>query len=60
MEKQAEEQPVQTEKCGGNNNDCKGEAQAPHTCPYLSEINDDEETLCTCCKYCEQECADAI
>lgn len=28
-----------------------------HTCPYAVEINDDHETLCTCCPHCEAQCA---
>ena len=30
-------------------------AQAPHTCPYDVEINDDYD-LCTCCEECESDC----
>jgi len=36
---------------------CKGAGCDPHLCPYASEINDDHETLCTCCEDCEHECA---
>ena len=32
-------------------------ARPPHTCPFSSEINDDNETLCDCCDECEYECA---
>lgn len=32
------------------------EKTKPHPCPYLAEIHDDEETFCTCCKECEDEC----
>lgn len=32
----------------------------PHTCPYDEDINDDHETLCHCCRACEQECCDDI
>jgi hypothetical protein len=28
-----------------------------HTCPFAEEINDDSETLCNCCPYCEYQCA---
>ncbi len=38
-------------KCGQN------AGQAPHTCPYSEDINDDHETLCTCCDYCTDQCA---
>lgn len=34
----------------------KNEKTEPHTCPYKEEINDDYESLCTCCKDCEHEC----
>lgn len=39
---------------------CPNPAAAPHQCPYLVEIDEDRETLCTCCKDCERECADDI
>jgi hypothetical protein len=42
------------EKCNVN------EAQEEHICPYKAEINDDTETLCTCCEERKQECADDI
>ena len=35
---------------------CGNEATAPHTCPFASEIQDDE-TLCNCCPDCAHECA---
>ena len=38
-------------------NPCPNQGQADHTCPYAEEINGDEETLCNCCKECENECA---
>jgi len=28
-----------------------------HTCPFKSDVHDDNETLCTCCKYCTHQCA---
>jgi hypothetical protein len=28
-----------------------------HTCPYSEEINNDYETLCSCCSYCQSQCA---
>ena len=37
-------------KCG------KNPAAKPHTCPIREEIQDDYETLCTCCPSCESEC----
>jgi hypothetical protein len=36
---------------------CDNEAEPEHTCPYASEIYDDEETLCTCCEQCSYQCA---
>ena len=36
---------------------CTGEATDPHTCPYKEDINDDHETLCTCCENCQNGCA---
>lgn len=35
-------------------------ANAMHTCPYQSEINDDNETECDCCDVCQQDCCDDI
>ena len=29
---------------------------APHTCPFKSDINGDNETLCRCCSDCEHNC----
>lgn len=31
-----------------------------HTCPYKVEINDDNETLCTCCDHCRSVCAEEV
>jgi len=39
---------------------CGNQATEPHPCPYREEINDDSETLCTCCQECAQECANDI
>lgn len=35
----------------------KNPAEVPHSCPFQAEINDDSETLCTCCDDCAHECA---
>lgn len=36
---------------------CKrNDAQEEHTCPYQSEINDDNESLCDCCDECTDNC----
>lgn len=32
-------------------------AQAPHSCPYASEIHNNDEEYCTCCDECEHQCA---
>ena len=36
---------------------CNNTDEEPHTCPYAEDINDDHETLCTCCADCQYECA---
>jgi hypothetical protein len=36
---------------------CGAEDIEPHPCPYDSDIHDDDETLCTCCDFCLNECA---
>jgi hypothetical protein len=41
--------------CGGRN-----EATEPHTCPYAEDVDGDVETLCTCCEFCTDSCADEI
>lgn len=39
----------------------KNHANAPHACPYQQEINNStDETYCTCCGACEQECRNDI
>jgi hypothetical protein len=35
------------------------EATLPHTCPFKSEINWDDE-LCQCCEECQSTCEDEI
>lgn len=40
-----------------NNNNCNHEEVEAHTCPYSEEINNDYETLCTCCPCQERECS---
>jgi hypothetical protein len=39
---------------------CQNPAAELHVCPYQSEINDDNETLCNCCSECERDCSDDI
>lgn len=39
---------------------CRNKARKLHTCPYLSEIDGDNETLCNCCSGCESICGREI
>ena len=49
-----EKGPEPVEMCGA----CGvNQAREPHVCPYQSDINDDDETLCDCCDDCTAECA---
>lgn len=32
-------------------------AEPAHTCPYAEDINNDSDTLCTCCRDCQYQCA---
>lgn len=36
---------------------CNTEEHEEHTCPFLEEIHDDDESLCNCCLECEYQCA---
>jgi len=36
---------------------CTYPDEEPHICPFKEDINDDSETLCTCCADCQHECA---
>lgn len=38
---------------------CPGDCDG-HTCPYAEEIDDDHESLCTCCEECTHQCAMSI
>lgn len=51
---------IEAGQCAGGH--CRGTSAAiePHPCPFDCEINDDHESLCTCCEICQQECADDI
>jgi len=51
----AEEEMNHQQQCGRGN--CPNLATALHTCPFSSEINGDDDTLCDCCEDCEHECA---
>jgi hypothetical protein len=35
-------------------------SEAPHTCHKQEDLYEDFTTLCTCCAYCTQQCADDI
>lgn len=39
---------------------CGAGGIAMHPCPYRSDVNDDEDTLCNCCEGCTTECAEDI
>ncbi len=36
---------------------CSRHTAIAHACPYQGEINNDYEFECTCCAYCEHQCA---
>lgn len=37
---------------------CDGQDhEEEHPCPFAMEINNDSTSLCTCCRYCEEQCA---
>ncbi len=46
-------EPFLTQRCKS----CENAGRELHTCPFKSEINDDNETLCNCCDDCSHECA---
>jgi hypothetical protein len=39
------------QKCGEDT-----DSSELHSCPYQSEINDNEAAICNCCDKCRQEC----
>lgn len=45
-------------KCGKCKN-CKECAnnKVLHTCPYQSDVNNDDEFMCSCCDNCTDDCA---
>ncbi len=50
--KEVKKEPI--EKC----HKCeKGKAQEDHTCPYQSDVNNDDTFTCTCCEDCTHDCA---
>jgi hypothetical protein len=42
-------------RCG-----CGNKADPDHPCPYASDIDNDDTTMCNCCSNCSQECANDI
>ncbi len=45
--------------CKGTNQCDEKDSEEPHTCPFSVEINNNYD-LCTCCRFCEKQCADDI
>ena len=42
----------------GSKSSCKcDECPDEHTCPRKQDVNNDNETMCTCCEDCTEECA---
>lgn len=39
---------------------CGNDGKKPHTCPFLSDVDNDIETKCNCCDKCTDQCADDI
>jgi hypothetical protein len=39
---------------------CTDEEIEEHTCPYDEDINGDSESMCHCCDYCGNQCAQDI
>lgn len=51
---------VLKEPVPGQRRVCCGERVTAHSCPYKSDVDGDDTTLCNCCEACEQMCADDI
>jgi hypothetical protein len=47
-------EPTLCSKCNTN------KAESLHTCPYESDIHNDNESWCDCCDFCWQNCADNV
>jgi hypothetical protein len=46
--------------CGARNG-CKNEARPRHSCPFQSDVNDDDNpNYCDCCEDCTHECCDDV
>jgi hypothetical protein len=45
-------------KCSGRDGvvSCPNNGMKKHTCPYKSDVFDDQETKCNCCESCQQNC----
>jgi len=39
---------------------CGKPGSSPHSCPYQSDVNEDNNFLCNCCDDCMQNCLDDI
>lgn len=39
---------------------CDEMGEEEHSCPFQSDVNDDPTDCCTCCPFCEGNCADDI
>lgn len=39
---------------------CDNPGEESHICPYLQDMNGDDESLCNCCLECEGHCKDDI
>lgn len=39
---------------------CINAATKLHPCPHLSDVGNDNKTLCNCCEDCQHDCADDI
>ncbi len=45
------------ETCQGSHCSHRGLPKPLHTCPFKTEMSDDDTTLCNCCEQCTHECA---
>ena len=39
---------------------CGNEGEEEHSCPWQSDINNDDEYMCNCCDSCSSNCAEDI
>ena len=47
---------METEEIHSNICECGELGEEEHSCPYQSDINNDEEFQCNCCDKCRHEC----